>query len=58
MTGGVKILRYTVAHDSGRVINPLIVDGQVQGGVAQGVGAALYPGQACADGHDKCGGCG
>jgi len=42
MTGGVKILRYTVAHDSGRVINPLIVDGQVQGGVAHGIGNALF----------------
>jgi carbon-monoxide dehydrogenase large subunit len=41
MTGGVKILKYTVAHDSGRVINPMIVDGQVQGGVAHGIGNAL-----------------
>jgi len=41
MTGGVKILKYSVAHDSGRVINPLIVDGQVQGGVAHGIGNAL-----------------
>jgi carbon-monoxide dehydrogenase large subunit len=41
MTGGVTILNYTVAHDSGRVINPLIVDGQVQGGVAHGIGNAL-----------------
>jgi aerobic carbon-monoxide dehydrogenase large subunit len=41
MTGGVKVVRYTVAHDSGRVINPLIVDGQVQGGVAHGIGNAL-----------------
>ena len=41
MTGGVKILKYTVAHDSGRVINPLIVNGQVQGGVAHGIGNAL-----------------
>ena len=41
MTGGVKILRYSVAHDSGRVINPLIVDGQIQGGVAHGIGNAL-----------------
>jgi len=41
MTGGVKILNYSVAHDSGRVINPLIVDGQVQGGVAHGIGNAL-----------------
>src|SRR6202162_3041201 len=38
MTGGVKVVTYSVAHDSGRVINPLIVDGQVQGGVAHGVG--------------------
>ena len=41
MTGGVKILKYSVAHDSGRVINPMIVDGQVQGGVAHGIGNAL-----------------
>ena len=41
LTGGVRILRYTVAHDSGRLINPLIVDGQVQGGVAHGIGNAL-----------------
>ena len=40
-TGGVAILNYTVAHDSGNVINPMIVDGQVQGGVAHGVGNAL-----------------
>ncbi|MGH7931850.1 MAG: xanthine dehydrogenase family protein molybdopterin-binding subunit, partial [Candidatus Binataceae bacterium] len=40
-TCAVKILRYVVAEDCGRVINPLIVDGQVRGGVAQGVGAAL-----------------
>jgi carbon-monoxide dehydrogenase large subunit len=37
----IKVLRYVVAEDCGRVINPLIVDGQVQGGVAQGIGAAL-----------------
>jgi carbon-monoxide dehydrogenase large subunit len=42
MTGGVTILNYTVAHDSGRIINPLIVDGQVQGGVAHGIGNALF----------------
>nr|MBC8241355.1 molybdopterin-dependent oxidoreductase [Alphaproteobacteria bacterium] len=37
----VTIQRYVVAEDCGRVINPLIVDGQVHGGVAQGIGAAL-----------------
>lgn len=41
-TGGVTLLNYTVAHDSGTVINPMIVDGQVQGGVAHGIGNALF----------------
>jgi carbon-monoxide dehydrogenase large subunit len=41
-TGAVEILRYVVAEDCGNVINPMIVDGQVQGGVAQGIGAALF----------------
>jgi aerobic carbon-monoxide dehydrogenase large subunit len=40
--GGIKLLDYTVAHDAGRLINPLLVDGQIHGGVAQGIGAALY----------------
>ncbi len=38
----VRLGRYVVAEDCGRVINPVIVDGQVHGGVAQGIGAALY----------------
>src|SRR5207302_1870936 len=41
-TGAVKRVRYVVAHDCGNVINPSIVDGQVHGGVAQGVGGALF----------------
>jgi carbon-monoxide dehydrogenase large subunit len=41
-TGHVELLRYVVAHDCGKVINPVIVEGQVHGGVAQGVGGALY----------------
>jgi carbon-monoxide dehydrogenase large subunit len=41
-TGEVRVLRYGVVHDCGRVINPAIVDGQVRGGVAQGIGGALY----------------
>ncbi len=41
-TYAVKIQRYLVVEDCGRIINPLIVDGQVRGGVAQGIGAALY----------------
>lgn len=40
-TGAVEILRYVVAHDSGRLVNPMAVDGQIQGGVAHGVGNAL-----------------
>lgn len=38
----VKILRYAVVHDCGNLINPMIVEGQIHGGVAQGVGGALY----------------
>jgi len=38
----IKIDRFVVAEDCGRLVNPLIVDGQVHGGVAQGIGAALY----------------
>ncbi|MFW3169813.1 aerobic carbon-monoxide dehydrogenase large subunit [Geodermatophilus sp. CPCC 206100] len=41
-TAEIRILRYCVVHDCGRVINPLIVEGQIHGGVAQGVGGALY----------------
>ena len=41
-TAEIKILRYCVVHDCGRLINPRIVEGQIHGGVAQGVGGALY----------------
>jgi CO/xanthine dehydrogenase Mo-binding subunit len=41
-TAEITILRYCVVHDCGTVINPRIVEGQVHGGVAQGVGGALY----------------
>jgi len=41
-TAEIRILRYCVVHDCGRMINPMIVEGQVHGGVAQGVGGALY----------------
>jgi carbon-monoxide dehydrogenase large subunit len=41
-TAMVRINRYVVVHDCGRVINPLIVDGQIQGGVAHGIGNAFY----------------
>ena len=38
----VEIERYVVVHDCGKVINPLIVEGQIQGGVAQGIGNSFY----------------
>jgi CO/xanthine dehydrogenase Mo-binding subunit len=38
----VRILDYVVGHDCGRIINPMIVDGQLYGGVAQGIAGALY----------------
>jgi carbon-monoxide dehydrogenase large subunit len=41
-TGAVKIVRYVVVEDCGRVINPAIVEGQIRGGVAQGIGQVLY----------------
>jgi carbon-monoxide dehydrogenase large subunit len=41
-TGAVEVLRYLVTHDCGTVINPTIVEGQIHGGVAQGIGGALY----------------
>ncbi|MCT9929425.1 aerobic carbon-monoxide dehydrogenase large subunit [Planotetraspora sp. A-T 1434] len=42
LTAEIKILRYAVVHDCGKLINPMIVEGQIHGGVAQGVGGALY----------------
>ncbi len=42
VTGQVTIGRYVVSEDCGRMINPMVVEGQVQGGVAQGVGGVLY----------------
>lgn len=40
-TGQVRVLRYGVAHETGPSINPRVVDGQIRGGVAQGIGGAL-----------------
>ncbi|GAA1478661.1 xanthine dehydrogenase family protein molybdopterin-binding subunit [Nocardioides aestuarii] len=42
VTAEITILKYAVVHDCGHLINPLIVEGQIHGGVAQGVGGALY----------------
>jgi carbon-monoxide dehydrogenase large subunit len=41
-TGMIEILRYVVVEDGGTIVNPLIADGQVFGGAAQGIGTALY----------------
>jgi aldehyde oxidoreductase len=47
--GTIKVLRVTAAHDVGRAINPTLIEGQIEGGVAQGIGMALmeefFPGK-------------
>ena len=42
LTGDITFLEYAVQHDCGRMVNPTIVEGQIQGGVAQGLGGAFY----------------
>jgi carbon-monoxide dehydrogenase large subunit len=42
MTGDLRFVRYVVVHDCGVLINPTIVEGQIHGGVAQGIGGAFY----------------
>ena len=41
-TGEIEIAQYAIAEDCGTVVNPMIVDGQIMGGVAQGIGTALF----------------
>lgn len=41
-TGGVRVARFVIAHDCGNVINPMIVEGQIVGAVAHGIGNALF----------------
>ncbi len=41
-TGQVSVVRITAAHDVGRVMNPVTLEGQIEGGVLQGIGMALY----------------
>ncbi len=41
-TGHVRILRYVAIHDSGKIINPLVADGQLHGGIVHGIGNALF----------------
>jgi carbon-monoxide dehydrogenase large subunit len=40
-TGAIGVLRYVAAHDCGRAINPMVVEGQLHGGIVQGIGTAL-----------------
>jgi aerobic carbon-monoxide dehydrogenase large subunit len=42
--GAIKVLKYIAVHDAGRIINPMLAEGQVQGGVVQGIGQALLEG--------------
>ena len=41
-TGEVSVLDYVTVHDAGRLLNPLLADGQIRGGFAHGMGAALF----------------
>jgi CO/xanthine dehydrogenase Mo-binding subunit len=41
-SGGVTVERYFVGYDIGRAVNPMLIEGQIAGGVAQGIGGALY----------------
>jgi aerobic carbon-monoxide dehydrogenase large subunit len=41
-TGGVTVEHYTIAYDIGRAVNPMLVEGQIAGGFAQGIGGALF----------------
>ena len=43
-TGAVRLARHVSVDDCGRVLNPMLVEGQVHGGLAQGIGQALYEG--------------
>jgi carbon-monoxide dehydrogenase large subunit len=48
-TGEVKILRYVGVHDCGHIVNPKLVEGQILGGIAQGLGQALSEGMVYSD---------
>ena len=48
-TGGVTIERYAIAYDIGRAVNPKLVEGQIAGGLAQGVGGALLEEFICSN---------
>jgi carbon-monoxide dehydrogenase large subunit len=41
-TGAVELIDYAIVEDGGKLVNPMVVDGQIYGGMAQGIGTALY----------------
>jgi carbon-monoxide dehydrogenase large subunit len=51
-TGVIRVLEYAVTHDCGRVANPLLVDGQIMGGVVQGLGGCLFEALEYGDGGE------
>src|SRR5207237_9611355 len=55
-TGAVEVVRYIAAHDVGRAINPLSVEGQIAGGAVQGIGQALLEEVVVEDGVNLTGG--
>ena len=52
-SGAVKLLRYVAVDDAGKIINPMLVEGQIHGGLAQGIGQALWEGMV----YDESGQC-
>lgn len=54
VTGKVKVIRVAAAHDVGKVVNPAGVIGQINGGVAQGIGWTLYENLLFKDGYPQC----
>jgi carbon-monoxide dehydrogenase large subunit len=50
-TGEVRILRYVGVHDCGQIINPKLAEGQIVGGIAQGIGQALSEGMVYSEGR-------
>ena len=53
-TGKITILRYTAVRDAGKAIHPSYVEGQIQGGAAQGIGWALNEYLQCQGPHAQC----
>ena len=52
--GTVRLHRFVAAHDVGRAINPVLVEGQIHGGIAQGIGLALMESNSCRGARRTC----